>query len=54
MTTQKNQETCKFQCKAQTLTGTWTHRNTDNTGLGYETGKFQNIKKNRHIDFLSV
>lgn len=30
MTMQKNQKTFKFQCKAQTLTGTWTHRNTDN------------------------
>ena len=24
------------------------------TGLGNETGKFQNIKKNRHMYFLSV
>ena len=24
------------------------------TGLGNETGKFQNIKKNRHMNFLSV
>lgn len=30
MQLQKNYDTCRFQCKAQTLTGAWPHRTTDN------------------------